>query len=202
MEIIHEHEENWPLLKGITTNRIHKQHIDIADQRQKLFFGDLYQQFYPRILAFLRFRVGSETPAEDLTALVFERALTHFADLQSPEAAGAWLFRIARNCASNYMQRQRSELSLDMVIEIEHPCTPSPEETVVADEDRMNLLAHINHLSEREREVIGLKFVAQLHNRDIARILGIPEGTVGSLLYRTLGKLRNALQKEGGQYER
>jgi len=64
------------------------------------------------------------------------------------------------------------------------------------------ILAHLNSLSEREREVIGLKFVVSLTNREIARILQIPEGTVSSLLYRALRHLRAALDEQGGHDER
>ncbi|TMD43051.1 MAG: sigma-70 family RNA polymerase sigma factor [Chloroflexi bacterium] len=150
-------------------------------------------------LAYLRFRVGSSEVAEDLVSQVFERALTHLADLQSPGAVGAWLFRIARNCASDYFRRQRPAASLDTLIDSSHPRECSPEETLVAQEERMNLLSQLNRLSEREREVIGLKFVACLQNREIARVLNMPEGTVGSLLHRTLARLRDALHEEGGR---
>ncbi len=81
-----------------------------TEEQAKLSFDELYQRYYPRVLAFLRFRVGVPDVAEDLTSLVFERALLHFDDLQSGEAAGAWLFRIARNCAADYFRRRRQEV--------------------------------------------------------------------------------------------
>ena len=167
--------------------------------KQKIAFDDLYAQYYARVLAYLRFRVGSSEVAEDLVSQVFERALTHLADLQAPGAVGAWLFRIARNCASDYFRRQRPVASLDTLVDSCHPRECSPEDTLVAQEERMSLLTQLNRLSEREREVIGLKFVACLQNREIARVLNMPEGTVGSLLPRTLARLRDALHEEGGR---
>ncbi len=164
-------------------------------------FDELYSQYYARVLAYLRFRVGSNEVAEELVSQVFERAITHIGDLQSAAALGAWLFRIARNCATDYFRRQRPATSLETLADSCHPCDASPEEVVVAREERMTLLAHLNRLSEREREVIGLKFVACLQNREIARVLNMPEGTVGSLLYRALARLRNALHDEGGRID-
>ena len=162
-------------------------------------FDDLYRQYYARVYAYLRFRVGSIEVAEDLVSQVFERALTHLADLQSAAAVGAWLFRIARNCATDYFRRLRPASSLDTLIDSSHPRECSPEEMIVAEEERARLLILLKRLPEREREVIGLKFVACLQNREIARVLNMPEGTVGSLLHRTLARLRDALHDEGGR---
>ncbi len=89
-------------------------------------------------------------------------------------------------------------VSLDTLVDGNHPRECSPEEELVAREERMLLLTQLNRLSEREREVIGLKFVASLQNREIARVLHMPEGTVGSLLHRALSRLRDALHDEGG----
>jgi RNA polymerase sigma-70 factor (ECF subfamily) len=172
---------------------------DLAMSReQHAFFDTLYQQYYARVLAYCRFRAGRRDVAEDLASLVFERALTHIADLHTPEAAAAWLFRIAQNCAHDYFRRQRPEISLEELAIADGPQERSSEEQVLADEERRSLLAHVSHLSEREQEIIALKFVAHLTNRQIARVLHMPEGTVGSLLYRTLGKLSDALHEEGG----
>ncbi|HLI05412.1 MAG TPA: sigma-70 family RNA polymerase sigma factor [Ktedonobacteraceae bacterium] len=175
-----------------------------AEEQQTLSFDEMYQRYYPRVLAFLRFRMGQTDVAEDLTSLVFERALLHIADLQTGEAAGAWLFRIARNCAADYFRRRRQDVSLDMLIDSDYPdyCShtlplaSSPEEVALLGEERASLLRHLSRLSEREREVIGLKFVACLHNCEIARVMHIPPGTVGSILHRALGRLRDALYAE------
>ena len=164
----------------------------------KVSFDELYQQYYERVLAYMRFRTGSTDTAEDLVAQVFERAVSHLDDLQSPGAVGAWLFRIARNCAADYFRKYRVMVSLDTLVDGNHPRECSPEEELVAREERMLLLTQLNRLSEREREVIGLKFVACLQNREIARVLHMPEGTVGSLLHRALSRLRDALHDEGG----
>lgn len=196
------HISIWPLpekAKGHAPGAsLQQAALTIGSGSARISFDDLYQQYYPRVLGYLRFRTGTVDVAEELVSLVFERALTHFADLQVPGAAGAWLFRIARNCVSDYFRRHQSDLSLDALVAGNHPCERSPEEVIVAREERRLLLTQLNQLSEREREVIGLKFVACLHNREIARVLHMPEGTVSSLLHRALARLRDALDTEGG----
>ena len=168
------------------------------NKEQHVFFDRLYQQYYERVLAYVRYRVRSGESAEDITALVFERALRHVTALQAPEAAAAWLFRIAQNCVNDYFRRHRPESSLEELTVIEQSRDVPLEEHVLAEEERLMLLTLISRLSEQEQEIIGMKFVAHLTNRQIARVLNMPEGTVGSLLYRTLGKLRTAFQAEGG----
>ena len=161
------------------------------------YIDALYRQYYPSVLAFLCFLVGAPEVAEDLASIVFEKAMTHLVDVHTPEAVGAWLFRIARNCATDYFRRCKPTVSLEQLVLEEHPQTAALEESIVASEEKSYLLTHLKQLSEREREVIGLKFVAGLTNREIAGVLQIPEGTVGSLLHRTLRRLRTILKRGG-----
>ncbi len=165
---------------------------------QEARFALLYQNTYPAVLGFLRLIVGSPEVAEDLTALVFEKALLHFDEMRAPENATAWLFRIARNCAADYFRRAKPAVSLEYLRPVNHPQAEAVEEGIIAREEEQELLRCLSRLPKREREVIGLKFVAQLSNREIARILQIPEGTVGSTLYRTLRRLRMAFAEKGG----
>ncbi len=186
----------WPL--PVKQEKEHAAQVQAKQvSKHQLIFDDLYGQYYDRVYAYLRFRVGSTEVTEDLVSQVFERALTHLVDLQSTAAAGAWLFRIARNCATDYFRRLRPTASLDTLIDSNHPRGCSPEEVIVAREESARLLVLLNRLPERERELIGLKFVACLQNREIARVLNMPEGTVGSVLHRTLARLRGALHDEG-----
>lgn len=168
----------------------------MSEKDKALFFAELYGKYYTRVLAYVRFRLGTLDYAEDLTSLVFERAFKHVHNLQSAEAAGSWLFRIAQNCVVDYFRRRRWEVSLETLLYTEHPHQESPEDIALLHEEMEGLLLHLKKLSEREQEVIGLKFVAQLSNNEIARILHIPSGTVGSHLYRALKRLREAVNTE------
>ena len=52
------------------------------------------------------------------------------------------------------------------------------------------MLTAIAGLSERERDVMGLKFGAQLTNRRIAALTGLSESNVGVIVYRAAGRIR------------
>ncbi len=168
---------------------------------QSVSFDALYQQYYPAIFTFLHFLVGTPEVAEDLASIVFEKVWKHLADVQAYDTAGPWLFRIARNCATDYFRRCKPVVSLECLLPTQHPQMVSLEEVAIAREEERILLAHLSQLSEREREVIGLKFAVGLTNREMARMLQLPEGTVSSLLHRALRRLRVALDEEGGRHE-
>jgi RNA polymerase sigma-70 factor (ECF subfamily) len=170
-------------------------------REQGVSFDALYQQYYPVIFAFLHFLVGTPEVAEDLASLVFEKVWMHLTDIQALDTAAPWLFRIARNCATDYFRRCKPATSLECLLPDQHPRIQSLEENAIAHEEERILLAHLSQLSEREREVIGLKFAVGMNNRQIAHILQLPEGTVSSLLHRALRRLRAALDNEGGHHE-
>ena len=75
-----------------------------------------------------------------------------------------------------------------------------PSDEVLADDDdeaevalrRTALQAALAKLPAREREIVALKFHAGLSNAELARVLGISESNAGTLLYRTMEKLRKA----------
>ena len=109
----------------------------------------------------------------------------------------AWLFAIARNAVNDHLrvQNRRRWLSLELVGE--RPSTdPKPEEIVVREEGHARLLAAVSHLSNRQRELIALKFAAGLTNRRIAELTGLTESNVGVILYRSVRRLRAELRGE------
>jgi RNA polymerase sigma-70 factor (ECF subfamily) len=73
---------------------------------------------------------------------------------------------------------------------------PSPETAVVAGERRRLLLDALATLDEADREVLGLRFLAGLSERETAAALGVRPGTVKSRTSRALGRLRGLLGEE------
>jgi DNA-directed RNA polymerase specialized sigma24 family protein len=84
---------------------------------------------------------------------------------EAGETVGSWLFRIARNCATDYFRRRKPVVSLECLLPAQHPRIVSLEEVAIAREEERILLAHLCQLSEREREVIGLKFAVGMSNK-------------------------------------
>jgi RNA polymerase sigma-70 factor (ECF subfamily) len=155
-------------------------------------YTELYRQYLPRILNYVRLRVDGEDLAQDLTAEVFERAISKQHTLRRREAFGGWLFTIARNTVAGYYRGHRPTLPLDQVIGL--PTSgPSPPEAVIRHEELDRLRTALATLAEREQEIIRLKFLGGLGNKEIAQILHLRPGHVAVILYRALRKLRTQL---------
>jgi RNA polymerase sigma-70 factor (ECF subfamily) len=70
------------------------------------------------------------------------------------------------------------------------------EEAVLKRADLARILGHLRRFPAQEQDIIALKFDAELTNPQIAQVMGLSEGKVGVALYRTLRKLRKALERE------
>ena len=155
--------------------------------------AEVYRQYLPRILNYVRLRVDGEELAQDLTAEVFERAVAHQHTLRHRGAMGAWLFTIARNTVAGYYRHLRPTVSLEQVADLPG-ADPDPPEVVMRGEELARLRAALACLSEREQEIIRLKFGGGLGNQEIGQVLRLQAGHVAVILYRTLGKLRTRLE--------
>lgn len=158
-------------------------------------FAEKYRAYLPRILNYMRMRVGDEALAQDLTATTFERAFAGIDSLRSGEAFGGWIFTIARNVIAQHYRDHREATSLDDAADMLDPA-PSTEGRAMEAVELREILAGLRTLSEREREIIRLKFVGELKNREIAPIMGLSESHVAVILYRALGKLRELVNSQ------
>ena len=157
--------------------------------------SELYRQYLPRILNYVRLRVGDEELAQDLTAAVMERAVSRQHTLRRPEAFGAWLFSIARTTVAGYYRSRRPAVSLEQAAAQPAP-DPAPPEAVMRREELDRLRAALDALSEREQEIIRLKFGGALGNQEIGQVLRLEPTHIAVLLFRALRKLRVDLESE------
>ena len=169
-----------------------------ASQGDKDAFGALYERYAERIFNYVYYRTGNQHDAEDLTARVFQRAMNHirnYTDRGVPFSA--WLYRIAHNLVANW-HRDRSrkqEIAIDDL-----PVLPTksdhPERNLVRSQEQEALLRMIRKLPPERQNLLILKFVEDMSNAEIGRIMGRSEGAVKSLYHRTLLALRDQLEDQ------
>jgi len=164
----------------------------------------LYLQHVDRVFRVVRGMLRSDADAEDVTQ---DAMLTVLASLDRyrprPDARfAAWVIAIALNTARRRFRRRRPELTATG----ELPDVPDAGIDPVAALDRARqrraLLVALAELPEREREIVSLRYGAELNASDIGAAMGVEPATIRKILERTrsrLGaRLEDLLGREGG----
>lgn len=164
-------------------------------------FLALYDCYFPRVYTYFRYRFHDPALCDDLCAQTFLQALEHI-DQYIPERGPlvGWLFGIARNLANKHLKRNRRfpQLSLDTLPFI--PCNKaSPEEQAVENDEQRKILQVMACLPPQQRDLLGLKFSAELNNRQIAALTGLSEQNVAVTIFRAIRKLRMAMGEREDQ---
>ncbi len=161
-------------------------------------FGELYERYLTKMYNYVYYRTGNTHDAEDLTAKVFQRAMSHigtYVDRGLPFQA--WLYRIAHNLVANWHRDQgrRKIIALDDFVA--HSLqSEAPDRWTEEQEEQKHLMEAVRRLPEDRQQLLLLKFIEQLSNAEIGEIMGRTEGAVKSLYHRTLLALREDLQRQ------
>jgi RNA polymerase sigma-70 factor (ECF subfamily) len=126
--------------------------------------------------------------AEDIAQEALLRAWRKRDSLRERERFFQWLATIVRNEAARSAARPLPVPGLDAVHD-----RGEEDESVARAEDRVDLDRVLKLLNERDRELIRLRYEADLTQAAIARELCVPEGTVKVRLHRARGRLYRAL---------
>ena len=147
---------------------------------------------------------GSGAEAQDLTQEVFLRVFRTLRTFRSAEGSfGTWLARVARNLLIDHYRRTRQERVTDPIEEQltvleEKGATASerPDHAVAGREASEILQAALQKLSPDLREAVILRDLQEMEYREIADVLGIPEGTVKSRINRGRAELARLLRRQ------
>jgi RNA polymerase sigma-70 factor (ECF subfamily) len=167
----------------------------MPDARRRLTFAQVYDLHVWDVYGFLAYRVGQRQDADDLTQLTFERALRAWGRFDPDRAQPVtWLLAIARNVLIDHWRADRSAQH--------QPLDPEAPELPVhagigADLGlEPELERALATLSDRDRELLALRFGADLSGQQIADHSDTSLSAVQQALSRSLRSLRAAL--EGG----
>lgn len=161
----------------------------------ELAFERTYDSEFSRVYGYVRYRVGNADTADDLTSQTFLKALDRLATFDPGRGEiGTWLLGIARNVVRDHLRARRRWGWLPLELAERAAPEPNPEQRVIRAERDQQLLDALAGLSNRERDVLGLKFGADLTNRAISRVTGLGESHVAVIVYRAVGRLRGRLE--------
>lgn len=155
-------------------------------------FEAMYREYFPKIYNYIFYRVLSREIAEDLVSDIFMKVARSGHTYDEKKAAfSTWIFRIAKNSLTDYFRSRRVNANIDDVY--------ADPALSVCFEDQLNRISSekqralyrvLSELPERERMIIYYKFFEEKNNRQIAMLLDMNESTVGTVLSRTLKKLK------------
>jgi RNA polymerase sigma factor (sigma-70 family) len=140
-----------------------------------------------RVYSYVAYRIGDGPDAEDVTSETFERAVRYRKSYDPRKGEPlAWLIGIARRCIEG--RPPTLELAADL-----------PEQADARElEDealrRLALSGAVGRLEARDRELIALRYGADLTARQIAALLDLKTNAVEVALHRALGRLRTSLE--------
>jgi RNA polymerase sigma-70 factor, ECF subfamily len=150
----------------------------------------IYAEHAPRVYNYFRFRLGTNVDVEDLTSRTFEKAWRARQKYDRNLAGfSTWLVKIAQNIAVDHLRSQRNYVPIDESLQLATETTPE------SDAERNSNLARLavltKDLPDRDRDLLALKYGAVATNREIAKLTGLSESNVGTLLHRLVQSLRS-----------
>jgi RNA polymerase sigma-70 factor (ECF subfamily) len=156
-------------------------------------FGRIFDAYVGPIHRFIASRVNRPSDAEDLTQLVFVKALEALPRYEARGIPfGGWLFRLARNAIIDQVRTRRDHLSLVAVV-TRATEEAGPEAMASLRDDLERVARALIELTDDQREVIELRFFAGLSVHETADAMGRQDGTVRGLQFRALAALRRSL---------
>jgi RNA polymerase sigma-70 factor (ECF subfamily) len=150
---------------------------------------ELYRLHRQRALAVVRRIVKDADEAEDVVQEVFVRLYSKTVHFDGKAACTTWLHRILVNSSINCLRAKKRRGKLETPLTF----VEDPEAKAVGNERHALLLEALQHLSEQHRLVVTLRDVRGYSYPDIARMLGLPEGTVKSALNRGRTRLAKVM---------
>ncbi|HEX4678579.1 MAG TPA: sigma-70 family RNA polymerase sigma factor [Gaiellaceae bacterium] len=147
-----------------------------------------------RVYAYVAYRLGDGPDAEDVTGEVLENALRYRASFDPARGApDTWLLGIARRCVSHHLS---SRVTLAESPEIAAAGNLEAEAV-----ERIALESALGRLSERDRDLLALRYGADLKERRIAEILELSTGAVEVALHRARNRLRAEIEAQEAPQE-
>ena len=164
-----------------------------AQRGDREAFGRIFDAYAVPIHRFIASRVYRPSDAEDLTQLVFVKALEALPRYEARGIPfGGWLFRLARNAIIDQSRTRREHLSL-VAASTRESDEASPEALASLRDDLDQVAVALAELTDDQREVIELRFFAGLSVAETAEAMGRQDGTIRGLQFRAIAALRRSL---------
>ncbi|NCC70583.1 RNA polymerase sigma factor [bacterium] len=159
-------------------------------------FSFVYDEFFDEIYRFIYFKVLNEDKASDFASDVFMKLVDYIRKEKGDiKNVRAMLYKIARNLIIDNSRKKREEYIEDIGTEISDSSNSSLDEVIADTQDVEKVKRAIANLPESYREVLIMKFIEELSNSEIAKVLEKKESAVRTLISRAISRLKGELGK-------
>jgi len=150
---------------------------------------------YEQIYRYIYRRLGNKGRAENIASETFTRLLDAFKNGKGPsDGVLYWLYRVAHNLVID-LYRQSDREPLPLYEQILSDQDPQPEEGMLQVQEQARVRWALAQLTEDQQQVLELKFIEGLDNKQVAAILQKTVGSVKSLQHRGLASLERILDQ-------
>lgn len=165
----------------------------VREHSDRTAFAALFTHFAPRIKGFLINSGADAAMAEECAQDVMTTLWQKAAQFDPTRASVAtWIFTIARNRRIDMLRKQRRPEPEDLGWGPEPE--PDQEDVIALQEDTDNLSAALEKLPEAQRDLIEKAYFGDLSQSEIAKITGLPLGTIKSRIRLALDLLRHEMK--------
>lgn len=170
-----------------------------AIARNRAAVAQLYETHFERVARYIAVRIGNVAEAEDLASEVFLRALRSADRFQEKGAPmEAWVFTIAHNVMVDHLRRRhRSPVMAPLEEGASASSSDDPTEGVEQAEDIQKLGRAMQHLTEEQRQVVSLRFGAEMTSEQIGRVMKKKPGAVREQQSAAVRRLRKLFERGG-----
>ncbi|KAA6460980.1 sigma-70 family RNA polymerase sigma factor [Acidobacteria bacterium AB60] len=168
--------------------------VNLSGVDQNAHLGRLFAEHYRRVLMAAYRIAGNMADAEDVAQAVFLRLGS--GELPDVANAGSYLYRAAINGSLDVVRRRNASAAepLDLAAGVAWAGVGGSPETEAANRELARLLRQaIGELSGRAAEMFALRYLEELDNREIAKLLGTSAAVVAVTLHQTRSKLKKRL---------
>lgn len=160
----------------------------------KTQIAEIYERTYSKVYNYFYYITMSKERTEDLTSKTYIRFLEKY-DLYDPKRGGVstWIMGIAHNIW-NDEYRKNAKYRFTQIDDVEEGAMKQEPVELEQLETKMVVEALLGCLSDREREIVGMRYKMELSYNEIARITGITEKNVSVILSRSLKKMNVVLE--------
>jgi RNA polymerase sigma-70 factor, ECF subfamily len=157
----------------------------------------LYGRFSLQVYRFALRLGGDERTAEDVVSEVFLEVWRRAASFKARSKLSTWLLSIAHNKLASKLRRRSPEPLDEAAVEAMADTADGPEGILQKKQAASIVAQALERLSPAHREIIDLAYYHEKSISEVARILGIPEATVKTLMFHARKRLAQALVQRG-----